>query len=188
MSSLVETIDRTLTNIGREPRDLLIDTISSFDNLELSDEEQICAIASALAACAVSSHRRHVGKYLEAVRVWALELSAAILPPPPRLRSLPVARRAADGTDLLIDGAEQLLEILRDSGIGLQDRLVAELTLFTRLLGRHDANTINIVVQSVGDAAGMSAFRSGDVIAIPLRFDPDEVLGPLEEMAPRGTA
>jgi hypothetical protein len=188
MGSLLETIDRTLTNIGREPRDLLIETIDAFSTLELSDEEQVCAIASALASCALSSHRRHVAKYLEAVRVWALELAGEVSPAPPKLRAQPVPRRVAAAADLLGDGAEQLIEAMRDAGIGLQDRLVAELTLFTRLLGRQDANTINIVVQCIGDAISVAEFRAGDIISVPLRDMPTDRFVSLEDMVPRGTA
>jgi hypothetical protein len=178
-----------LTNIGRETRDLLIETIESFNTLELSDEEQVCAIASALATCALGSHRRHVAKYLEAVRVWAQELAGHISPAPPRLRTLPISRRVAAGADLLSEGAEQLIDAMRDSGIGLQDRLVAELTLFTRLLGQQDANTINIVIQSVGDAISVPDFRDGDIVSVPLRDPAPSTLSiSLQDMTPRGTA
>jgi len=189
MSSLMETIDRTLINIGREPRDLLLETIEAFDVMELTDEEQICAIASALASSARSSHRRHMAKYLEAVRVWSLELASSALPAPPRLRSQPLSREIAAGADLLIAGAEQLIEVLREAEIGLQDRLVAELTLFTRLLGRQDANTIHRVIQCVANAAAVADFQIGDIVSVPLgdMLISSEPLS-LEDMMPRGTA
>jgi hypothetical protein len=188
MSSLIETIDRTLTNIGREPRDVLIETIESFNAMDLSDEEEICALATALASCAMTSHRRHVGKYLEAVRVWALELAEEASPEPPRLRTHPVSRRVAEGAGLMIEGTEQLIGIMHDAGVGLQDRLVAELTLVARILGRQDANTINIVIQSVGDALTNPTFHRGDIVQVALRDIVASPSIPLAAMSPRGTA
>jgi hypothetical protein len=189
MGSLNETIDQTLTNIGREPRDLLLETLESFWHLELSDEEQVCSIAGALASCAMASHNRHVAKYLEAIRVWAVELAAATLPGPPRLRRPSSAEHVAEGADLLIAGTQQLLDVLNEAEVGLQDRLVAELTLYTRLLGRHDANTIHLVMQCVAKAVSSAAYQPGDPVTVPLRETaPFTRTSPLDDVMARGTA
>jgi hypothetical protein len=189
MRTLVETIDRTLLNIGREPRDRLFETILAFDNLGLSDEEEICAIASAIASNAAGMHRRHVARYLDAIKVWAVEMAVDAASPPPRLHSLPEPESVAEGTDLLISGTSELLEALEAAEVTLQDRLVAELTLYTRLLKRHDVNTINIALYRVTEATALHDFKPGELVAVPLRES--HQIGRadrLEDLMVRGTA
>lgn len=189
MRTLVETIDRTLLNIGREPRDLLFETLLAFDNLGLSDEEEICAVASAIAANAAGAHRRHVARYLDAIKVWAIEMAVDAASPPPRLYSLPAAESVAEGTDLLLAGTQELLDALQAADVSLQDRLVAELTLYTRLLKRHDVNTINLALYRVAEAIAGAGFKQGELVAVPLRETrPIERTDRLEDMMVRGTA
>jgi|HubBroStandDraft_1064217.scaffolds.fasta_scaffold00043_39 hypothetical protein len=189
MRSLVETIDRTLSNIGREPRDLLFETIVAFDNLGLSDEEEICAIASALASNAAGTHRRHVARYLDAIKVWAIEMASAAAPPPPRVFNLPAPESVAEGTDLLREATRELQEVLEAAQATLQDRLVAELTLYTRLLKRHDVNTINLALHQVGEATALRDFKPGELIAVPLRETHALArTDRLEDLTVRGTA
>jgi hypothetical protein len=189
MRSLVETIDRTLLNIGREPRDLLFETIVAFDNLGLSDEEEICAIASALATNAAGTHRRHVARYLDAIKVWAIEMAMDASSPPPRVYATPVPESVAEGADLLLDGTRELLDALEVADASLQDRLVAELTLYTRLLKRHDVNTINLVLHRVAEAMAVMSYRPGELVAVPLREARMTTrTDRLEELTIRGTA
>jgi hypothetical protein len=189
MRTLVETIDKTLTNIGREPRDLLFETLLAFDNLGLSDEEEICAIASAIASNAAGTHRRHVGRYLDAIKVWAVEMAVDAASPPPRLHSLPVPESVVEGIELLLSGTRDLLDALEAADVGLQDRLVAELTLYTRLLKRHDVNTINLALFQVTEATALTSYRPGEMLAVPLRETRTLTrTDRLEELSVRGTA
>jgi hypothetical protein len=189
MRSLVETIDITLSNIGREPRDLLFETIVAFDNLGLTDEEEICAIASALASNATGTHRRHVARYLDAIKVWAIEMAIDAAPAPPRVYSLPAPESVAEGTDLLLDGTRELHEALEEADATLKDRLVAELTLYTRLLKRHDVNTINLALNQVTAAAAQPSFKPGELVAVPLRETHALArTDRLEDLIARGTA
>ncbi|MEA2756481.1 MAG: hypothetical protein QOJ54_2770 [Aliidongia sp.] len=189
MRSLAETIDQTLSNIGREPCDLLFETIVAFDNLGLSDEEEICAIASALASNAAGPHRRHVARYIEAIKVWAVEMAVDAASPPPRLYSLPTPESVAEGTDLLVGATRELIEVLEQTQATLQDRLVAELTLYTRLLKRHDVNTINLALHQVTEAAALAGFKPGIMVAVPLRETRALTrTDRLEDLMVRGTA
>jgi hypothetical protein len=189
MRTLVETIDKTLLNIGREPRDLLFETIMAFDNLGLSDEEEICAIASAIASNAAGTHRRHVARYIDAIKVWAIEMAVDAASPPPRLHSLPVPESVAEGTDLLLGGTRELLDALEEAQVALQDRLVTELTLYTRLLKRHDVNTINLALYRVTEATAAASFKPGELVAVPLRETRTLVrTDRLEDLMVRGTA
>ena len=73
MSTLALTIDRTLHNIGQTARGVLRETVSAFDMMPMSDEERLSAIATALAARAILHHGKHIARFLDAVRIWALE-------------------------------------------------------------------------------------------------------------------
>ena len=189
MRSLVETIDKTLSNIGRTPRDLLFETIMAFDNLELSDEEEICAIASAIAANAAGRYRRHTDRYLDAVKIWAVEMSVAAASPPPRLYRLPVTRKIEAGTTLLLDSTSDLVEALADAAASVQDRMVAELTLYARLLGRRDVNTIHLALDRVVEATAAKNFKFGQILALPLRETASIGRSDrLDDMVMRGTA
>ena len=189
MRTLVETIDRALSNIGREPRDLLFEIILAFDNLGLSDEEEICAIATAIASNAAGTHRRHVSRYLDAIKVWAIEMAVDAASPPPRVDSLPVPESVAEGTDILLSGTRELLDALETADATLQDRLVVELTLYTRLLKRHDVNTINLALHRVTEATTMRGFQPGEMIAVPLRETHTlSRTDRLEDLMVRGTA
>jgi hypothetical protein len=189
MRSLVETIDKTLSNIGRTPRDLLFETVIAFDNLELSDEEEICAVASAIAANAAGRYRRRVDNYLDAVRIWAVEMAVEAGSPPPRLYRLPITHRIEAGAALLLDGTIDLVEALADAAASVQDRMVAELTLYAKLLGRHDVNTIHLALDRVAEATAAMNFKPGQVLALPLRET--HVMrrtDRLEDVVMRGTA
>jgi hypothetical protein len=189
MTSLAETIDRTLANIGTDPRDLLLDTLDGFESLGLPDEERLSAIATAIGNSAVTHHARHARIYLDAIQVWALEIAAELLPPPARLRSIPNTARSALGAEVLIAGAANLLESLRMQNVSLQDRLVTELALFTRLIGQHDANSILLTLRSVVEAIEQPGFSAGAAIDVILRDQsmPSRYQA-LEDMPVRGMA
>jgi hypothetical protein len=160
-----------------------------FDNLGLSAEEEICAIASAIASNAAGPHRTHVARYLDAIKVWAVEMAVAAASPPPRLHRLPIPESVVEGTDLLRTGTHELLEALEAANVGLQDRLVAELALYARLLKRHDVNTINIALCRVTEATASNTFKPGELVAVPLRESHAVArTDRLEDLMVRGTA
>jgi hypothetical protein len=100
-----------------------------------------------------------------------------------------VAAAAPAQPDLLISGTSELLEALEAAEVTLQDRLVAELTLYTRLLKRHDVNTINIALYRVTEATALHDFKPGELVAVPLRES--HQIGRadrLEDLMVRGTA
>ncbi|HWK45858.1 MAG TPA: hypothetical protein VNT30_14145 [Stellaceae bacterium] len=169
MTSLAETIDRTLANIGNDPRDLLLDTLDGFEALGLPDEERLSAIATAIGTSAVTNHARHIRVYLDAIQVWALEVAVGRSPPPARLNTVANPARSALGAEVLITGADTLLDSLRSQNVNLQDRLVTELALYTRLIGQHDANCILLTLRSVADAIHRPDFFPGTHISVLLR-------------------
>jgi len=54
-------------------------------------------------------------------------------------------------------------------GTRTQDRLITELALVSRLLGRSDANTIHLALGAVERAVKMPAFRGGALVLVPQR-------------------
>ena len=169
MNSLAETIDSALQAAGSLTENRLRDIIAEFDALNLSDEEGLAAVATAVAATACARHARHKAIYLDAVRTWSLEIAAALVPPPPRVRFAVELERVAEGADLLIAGSASLVALMAAQEIRTQDRLVTELALVSRLLGRSDANTVHLALGAVERAVKTPGFRRGAVVVVPPR-------------------
>ena len=154
MGSLVDTIERGLANIGRESFSILIQTLDAFDELCLPDQARVSAIATALLDTAGRHHSRHSMAFLAAVRTWALESPKCERPsaggPEIELGTADEAIGAA--ASVLSSGADALLLALQLNGTPLEDRVVAELTLFTRLLSSHDLRTIVLLLAAVEQA------------------------------------
>jgi hypothetical protein len=190
MNSLAETIDSALQAAGSLTENRLRDIIAEFDALNLSDEEGLAAVATAVAATACARHARHKAIYLDAVRTWSLEIAAALAPAPPRLGFAIGRERVAEGADRLIAGSAALVALMAAREIRTQDRLVTELALVSRLLGRNDANTIHRALSAVAGAVATPGFRPGMLVLVPLR-DGMSVVGRGADLAllePRGCA
>lgn len=190
MSSLAETISSALRSIGPASEDRMRDTLADFDNLNLSGEERLAAVATTIAATAFTHHRRHKMVYLDAVRTWSLEISAELSPTPLRLRLKADAERIAEGADILVSGIDALIELMASGGVKTQDRLVTELAVVTRLLGQYDALTIHMTLSAVDRALSLDRFEPGTIVLVPLR-EVDRVLSResnLELLEPRGYA
>ena len=166
MSTLAATIDRTLSNIGHSARGVLRETVSAFDGLALSDEERMSALATALASTAILHHREHVPKFLDAARIWALEYSdgsggPAMASPNPALPEM-----VSEAAELVSEGLEALLTALDHARVPVQDRAVAELTLYTRLLERVEAHLVLEIFGAVSVAMGRPGFRAGNLVHV----------------------
>src|SRR5215472_310668 len=136
MSSLAETINTALRAVGPATEDRLRDIVADFDGLNLTDEERVAAVATAIAATACSHHQRHKAVYLDAVRTWSLEIAAEAKPGPLRLRFAADIERIAEAADILTCGIDSLIELMTAMETRTQDRLVTELALVSRLLGQ----------------------------------------------------
>jgi hypothetical protein len=169
MNSLAETIDNALQAAGSVTESRLRDIVADFDGLNLIEEERLAAIATMIAATACARHARHKAVYLEAVRTWSLETAATLQPPPPRQRFTIELERVAEGAEILIAGTESLVTLMMAQGTRTQDRLVTELALVSRLLGRSDANTVHLALGAVERAVKTPGFRRGAVVVVPPR-------------------
>jgi hypothetical protein len=189
MNSLAETIDNALQAAGSVTENKLRDIVADFDGLNLIEEERLAAIATMVAATACARHTRHKAIYLEAVRTWSLETAATLQPPPPRQRFAVELERVAEGAEILIAGTEALVALMMAQGIRTQDRLVTELAIVSRLLGRSDANTIHLALGAVERAVKMPGFQRGALVLVPPR-DTTLVLrtADLALLDPRGCA
>lgn len=189
MRTLVDTINQTLRNIGVGPGRVLLETIESFEEMTLTDQERISALASSIAGSALAYHSTRVSGYLDAIRVSAMAIALEILPPPPAVGGLPALGHIAEGADLLSGGLHHLIDLLYSEAIGVEDRVIAEIALYARLLGRHDPNTVQTVLRGVGDALNHPDFAEGDLVAVCLG-DPSKIdaARPLEEMPILGVA
>jgi hypothetical protein len=190
MNSLAETIDSALQAAGTLTENRLRDIIADFDGLNLIAEERLAAVATLVAAAACERHARHKSIYLDAVRSWSLEIAAALNPAPPRMRFAMELERVAEAADVLISGSEALVTLMIAQGIRTQDRLVTELALVSRLLGRNDANTVHLAMSAVDRAIKGNGFRTGALVLVPLRDAamPVERTADLTLLEPRGRA
>lgn len=189
MRALVETINQTLRNIGTGPGQVLLETIESFEELALTDQERLSALASSIASSALAYHSTRVESYLDAIRMSAMAIALEILPPPPTVGAFPTLGHIAEGADLLSGGLHHLIDALYSEAIGMEDRLIAEIALYARLLGRHDPNTVQTVLRGIDDALNHPDFAEGDLVAVPLG-DPSKIDAtmPLENMPILGVA
>jgi hypothetical protein len=190
MSTLAQTISRALQSVGPAAEDRMCDILAEFDNLNLSGEERLAAVATTIAATAFTHHRRHRAIYLDAVRTWSLEISASLDPMPLRLRMRADSERIADGAEILIGGVDSLIEMMAASGAGTQDRLVTELAVVSRLLGQNDARTVHMSLSAVDRALGSADFAPGTIVLVPLRHS-DGLVSRESDLAllePRGYA
>jgi hypothetical protein len=190
MATLAETISSALRAVGRATESYLCDVVAEFDEINLSGEERLDAIATALAALAWTHHRRHRQVYLDAVKTWALEIASERQPEPLRLRAPVDPRQVAEAAEVLIAGVDGLIDMMNAGAVRTQDRLVTELAVVARLLGEHDVNTVHLAMLAVADALDGIAFDPGEVVKVPLRdaarpIARDAVLATL---APRGCA
>jgi hypothetical protein len=190
MSSLAETINSALQAVGQATEDRLRDIIADFDGANLTDEERLAAVATAVASNALSHHARHKPVYLDAVRTWALEIAAELQPRPMRLRRPVRPEQVEEGAEVLISGLDSLIEMMVGQDTRTQDRLVTELALVARLLGENDVNTIHLTMLAVAGALGSEDYKPGDIVTVPLRETglPLHRHSALESLAPRGCA
>lgn len=189
LRALVETINQTLRNIGPGPGRVLLDTIESFEGLRLTDQERISALASSIANSALAYHSTRVAGYLDAIGLSAMAIALEILPPPPAVGAFPTLGHIAEGADLLSGGLDLLIDELSSESIAMEDRIIAEIALYARLLGRHDPNTVQTVLRGVDDALQHPDFVEGDLVAVSLA-DPAQIDAamPLEQMPVLGVA
>ena len=190
MNTLAETIESALQAAGTLTENRLRDIIGDFDGLNLIAEERLAAVATTIAAAACDRHARHKAIYLDAVRSWSLEIAAALKPAPPRVRFAMELERVAEAADILITGSDALVALMMAQDIRTQDRLVTELALVSRLLGRNDANTIHLALSAVDRAVKGTGFHSGALVLVPLRdaAAPVDRAADLALLEPRGRA
>lgn len=169
MSSMAETINSALAAIGPSTEGRLRAILTEFRGLTLSTDERLSVLATVIAHASAIHHGGHQRVYLDAVRIWSVEIGPALRPAPCRAEDDPADEAAIDnGAELLIGGLDSLVETMSLAGVDLEDRLVAELALIARLLGQHDVNTIHLTLLAVGRALAEPGYRAGDRVDVSL--------------------
>src|SRR6185437_4347591 len=156
MTTLAETISGALMAVGPETEDRLRDIVAELGALNLTEEDRLSALATAIAAAAWIHHGRHKAVYLDAVRTWSLEISVDLEPPPVRLVNFCTDTPIEEAAELLIAGLEDLIDTMTSACVGVQDRLITELPLFAQLLGQYDANSIHQTFNAIATACAAS--------------------------------
>ena len=190
MTELPPLVIEALRAIGPETEARMGDLIGDFLALPLSDEDRLSAIAGAVATIASTRYRRHRPIFIAALRSWALEISIALSPSPPRIGFDRRRGRVAEAQDGLLDSLDAILRAMADDGSAKHHRLVTELAVMAQLLGRHDANSIHLVLTAASLACDDPRWSSGYPVPILLSDGAQLVArdARLEALAPRGTA
>jgi hypothetical protein len=190
MSDLPPLLAEALAAIGTDTEARMGDLIGDFAALPLSEEGRLSALAGAVATIATTRYLQHRAIFIAALRSWALEISIALGPEPPRIgfdrRTGPVD----EALDVLLGGIDAILRAMVAEGSAKHHRLVTELAVMARLLGRYDAHSVHLVLTAAGRACEDPDWQGGDAVPISLC----EIALPLTRevsiaaLAPRGTA
>jgi len=190
MSNLPDILTDALSHIEPQTEARMDSLIAEFTRVPLSNEDRLSALAGTIATVAHIRYVRHRSVFLEALRGWALEIanllgSRSWLQGPEGLSG-----NIQEAQSILMGGIDALLRSMVASGTTAQHRLVAELALLARLLGRHDAPAIHLAITSVKRSLDDPHWRCGERVTI-LLWEQTEPLTrevALEWIAPRGTA
>ena len=190
MTDLPPLVIEALEAIGPETEARMGDLISDFLDLPLSEEDRLSALAGAVATIATTRYRQHRPIFIAALRSWALEISIALSPAPPRNGFERSRGRVEEAQDGLLGNLDGLLRAMVDSGSAKHHRLVTELAVMAQLLGRYDVRSIHLVLTAASLACEDPRWRSGYTVPVLLSDGAQIVTrnASLESLAPRGTA
>ena len=190
MTELPPLLAEALSAIGAEIEARMGDLIDDFAALPLSEEGRLSAIAGAVATIATTRYLQHRAIFIAALRCWALEISIALAPAPPRLLAEAAEEAIDEAQDALLGGLDTILRAMVAAGSEKHHRLVTELAVMARLLGRYDAHSVHLVLTAAGRACDNPSWQGGEPVpvslcetALPLARDVD-----MAAVAPRGTA
>ena len=190
MSDLPPLLIEALNAIGPETEARMGNLISDFVAVPLSEEDRLSALAGAVATIATTRYLQHRPIFIAALRCWALELSIALSPAPPRIGLERRRGPVEEAQDELLTGLDAILRAMVDDGTAKHHRLVTELAVMAQLLGRYDAHSIHLVLTAASLACDDPRWRIGNVVPV-LLSDGGRLLARddlLETIAPRGTA
>ena len=166
------------------------DLISDFAALPLSEEDRLSVLAGTVATIAVTRYARHRDIFVAALRSWALEISIVLAPPAPRLTHGGRPGPVGEAQEVLLAGIDDILRKMIISGTAKHHRLVTELAVMARLLGRYDSHSIYLVLNAASSAYAEPIWNGGDSVPVllgdgwlPVMRDTD-----IATVAPRGTA
>jgi hypothetical protein len=190
MTTLPPLLTEALAAISADTEVQMGELIGDFAVLPLSEEDRLSALAGVVATIAVTRYSRHRDVFVAALRSWALEISIAIAPPPPRLTHGGPPGRVGEAQHVLLTGIDDILRKMMKTGSEKHHRLVTELAVMARLLGRYDSQSIYLVLNAASSAYADPIWGGGDDVPISLGETWLPVVRDvnLETVAPRGTA
>jgi hypothetical protein len=190
MTDIPPLLIDALAAIGTDTEAQMGDLIRDFAALPLSEEDRLSALAGTVATIAVTRYARHRDIFVAALQSWALEISISLAPPPPRLTYSGQPGPIEEGQEVLLTGIDDILRKMIVSGTAKHHRLVTELAVMARLLGRYDSHSIYLVLGAASTACADPIWTGGDSVPVslgegwlPVMRDAD-----IATVAPRGTA
>jgi hypothetical protein len=190
MTDLPPLLADALTAIGADTEARMGDLIDDFAALPLSEEGRLSALAGAVATIATTRYQHHRAIFIAALRSWALEISIALAPESPRIVSDRHAEPVEEAQDVLLGGIDTILRAMVTSGSAKHHRLVTELAVMARLLGRYDVHSIHLVLAAANRACDDPEWPNGGVVSVSLCESAQPVTreANIAALAPRGTA
>jgi hypothetical protein len=190
MSDLPPLLTDALAAIGPETEARMDNLIDDFAALPLSEEDRLSALAGAVATIATTRYLRHRPIFIAALRSWALEIAIGLAPSRPCVGDERRGGRVQEAQDGLLGGIDTILRSMVANGSAKHHRLVTELAVMARLLGRCDAPRVHLVLTAASRACEDPIWRSGGAVPVSLG---DSLLpltrhASIAAIAPRGTA
>ncbi len=190
MADLPPILTEALAAIGADIEAQIAELLRDFAALPLSEEDRLSALAGAIAAIAEIGYAEHGALFLAALRGWALDISIGFVTSAPRGRALREHGLVEEAQDVLLGGIDRILRGMGDAGATKLHRVVAELAVVARVLGRYDPRSIHLVLTAASQAGDDPTWQSGDLVPVSL-CDGVRILSRdinIASVAPRGTA
>jgi hypothetical protein len=168
MTDLPPLLTEALEAIGIDTEARMGDLIIDFAAFPLSEEDRLSVLAGTVATIAVTRYARHRHIFIAALQSWALEISIALLPPPPRMTQRSTRGPIEDAQDVLLNGIDDILYKMIATGSAKHHRLVTELAIMARLLGRYDSRSIYQVLTAASGACADPIWSSGEAVPVLL--------------------
>jgi hypothetical protein len=158
-----ETIQQAMARAGRLAQGDIAATLNAFDQLALSRQERLAAIASAIAATLKKRHAGDGEAFLKALRDLTRPAIGHFGDPDEGELFL---TRVVEGLRVIDKGLDRLIERLEAAGLPSETAAVVETVMLARLLAAHRPLLITLALEAAELAADRDDFRPGDIVPL----------------------
>jgi hypothetical protein len=158
-----ETVHQAMTRAGRLAQNDLAAALTGFDNLGLSRQERLAAIASAIAASHRKRHAADGADFLRALR----ELTRPAMGYFGALGDGELfLSRVSEALRLIVRGLDRLVARLEEVGLSAESAALVETVMLARLLAVHRPQQITLAIAAAERAAARPDYTPGDIVPL----------------------